>query len=247
MIWGTQSDCADYNSKLVVDGGVSTKARGCTPIVDKSREHSKGEVCSRNISPLGIVQNMNIDLEKLLVSYPAAVLVWIEERLKAGNAFRLDSEFNWLGLADSAAAYASSTSGRHSVLERILWGNVAIIIREQLASFEVGKPAALERAMSVRYNLIMDFGSYPGDPLFDANLIRDWFFRALPISLEKAATESKTWSSDPSSRSFELKWTTEWIELLRCLVTEGRLASDDDLSGWFRLMDGVRRVNPAPL
>src|SRR5690348_6968624 len=142
---------------------------------------------------------MEKNLTALLSSHPAVVMLSLHDWLGCGNTISYDSEINWLGLGDAAAAYASNAYENKTVLESVIWGSIAITVREKLAETEAGGPYKLVDAMRVRYNLILRFGSHPGDPLFDARVILEWFYRAVPLSIEQATREAELWKSAPNS------------------------------------------------
>jgi len=134
---------------------------------------------------------MDENVNNLLKRHPAEVFLWLEDWLKKGKNISHDSEMNWLGFGDSAAAYACNAYGRNTTVECILWGSIAVTVRERLAKSESDKPVTLAPAMIVRCNLILAFGNHPGDPLCDSKIIRNWFFQALPIDLEGAKIEAR--------------------------------------------------------
>jgi hypothetical protein len=187
-----------------------------------------------------LIEDMNEDVNELLNRHPAAVLLWLEDWLKHGKSISHDSEINWLGLGDSAAAYACNTYGRHTTVESILWGSIAVTVREHLAKSESDRPGVLYPAMIVRCNLILAFGNHPGDPLCDSKIVRDWFFQAIPLNLEGAEIETRNWHRKPEERKFEMKWVIDWLEMLRSLATAGKLQIDPDLQPWFDLLKEIR-------
>ena len=183
---------------------------------------------------------MSENVSNLLDRHPAAVLLWIEDWLKQGKRISHDSEMNWLGFAEGAAAYACNAYGRHSVVESILWGSIAVTVREHLAKSESNKPSALGPAMMVRCNLILMFGNHPGDSLCDSKTVRNWFFQVLPMNLEGAMIEVRSWHEKPAERTFQMKWVVDWLEVLHSLATGGKLQIDSDLQTWFNLLNKVR-------
>ena len=183
---------------------------------------------------------MKEDVNNLIRRHPAEVLLWLEDWLKQGKRVSYDSETHWQGLGDIAAAYACNANSKHTIVESILWGSIAITVREQLAKNESDKPGALGPAMIVRCNLVLQFGNHPGDPICDSKIIRDWFFQALPLNLERAEFEARVWHEKPAERKFEMKWVVEWLETLRSLATAGKLPIDPDLQRWFDLLKTIR-------
>ncbi len=176
------------------------------------------------------------DVDQLLSRHPAAILTWLDGWLKEGKMVSLDSEINWLGLAEIAAAHASNMYGRRSILESLLWGSVAIIVGEQLAKSEPKGNDLLHGAMVVRSNLILRLGSHPGDPICDAKIIVDWFYQTLSMSLQEAETLVKAWHSHPAGRKYELKMIVERLKIIRDLAAHQCLHPDSDLERWLRLL-----------
>lgn len=174
---------------------------------------------------------------QLLARHPAAVVMWLDEWLKQGNRISLDSDFNWLGLAESADAYACNTYEKHTVLERILWGNVAITVRETLNNNATNGGTQMFHAMAVRHNLILQLGHHAGDPICDSSILVDWFYRELPVSLEEATKLAQNWQSNPTGRKHEFKWVVERLKLLQNLAINKKLNPDPELSRWLGLLE----------
>ena len=171
----------------------------------------------------------------LINSRPEEVLLWIEKWLGQGKKVDLNSDINWSGLAECAAAYACDTSGKHTVLQSIMWGSIAVIIREQLAKAEEGRQPSLDDSVIVRHNLIIRFGNHPGDPLFDSNVIVAWFYRQLSMPFEQATRHAENWH-DPAKREFAFKLLVERLELIKNLVTSQRLVPDHELRRWLGIL-----------
>jgi len=174
-----------------------------------------------------------------LVRAPAAeAMLWLEEWLKQGNKINVDADTNWLGLAESAAAYACNTFGKHTVLESVIWGSIAITIREEIAKAEAGRRPSLDDAMTVRYNLIMRFGNHPRDPICDSKIIVEWFYRELSMSLEEATCHAQNWNQQ-SKREFTFKLLVQRLDMLRSLVASKRLDVDSELERWLSVLELV--------
>lgn len=173
---------------------------------------------------------------ELLASHPAKVVVWLDEWQKQGKKISLDSEINWIGLAECAAAKVCDINGKQTALESMLWGSVAITIREELAK---NGHAGRDSAMWVRHNLIAMFGNQPGDPICDSKIILDWFYQQLPMALQEAILESQNWHTNPSARRFEFKLIIERLRGLKSLVDASKLDTDQELRRWLEILASV--------
>jgi hypothetical protein len=178
-----------------------------------------------------------LNTEELLSKHPAAIMMWLTEWLADGKKISLDSGPNWIGLAESAAGHVSGIFKSNSILETLLWGAVAIRIREELAKNESQGLVSDYGATLVRFNLIHQLGNFPGDSICDSNIIVERFFQALPMTWNEAEQNAKKWSTDRDSRSYEFKVLVERIELLRDLVRAQRLVPDTELQRWLGLLE----------
>jgi hypothetical protein len=179
---------------------------------------------------------MTPKLSDLLAQHPAELAVWLRAWLRDGNAIRLDSEINWLGFAESAAARVADVRDGQTVLETMLWGHLAVMVREELAQ---AKSGGKMYGMMVRYNLIMRFGNHPGDPLCDSKIIVDWFFQTLQLSFEEASRQTEMWHREPAGRSYEFKVVIDQLRMLQSLNQEKKLAPTDGLQRWLKLVERV--------
>jgi hypothetical protein len=183
---------------------------------------------------------MKTDINELLKRHPAEIYLWLEDWIKQGKPVSHDTEINWLGLAESAAANACNQYECHTVLERILWANIGVTVREHLAKGESEFLTSAASAMAIRHNLIMDFGNHPGDPLCDSNVILKWFYDTLPMTLEEARIEAQNWHEHPDKRKIEFRYAIERLELLQHLAGAGKMEMDRDLPAWLELLATIR-------
>ncbi len=181
---------------------------------------------------------MNIN-EELNTSHPAKVFVWLQDWLKEGKPLALDSKINWLGLAETAAANVCNHYSKSTVIDSLLWGSIAITIREELAKTDPGHEAShtFASAMWVRTNLIAQYGSYPEDPICDANLVLDWFQRTLNFSLDECARLITVWPNLEAAGNFEFKMIFHRLEQIRCLHETKRITPDQKLTRWLELLE----------
>ena len=186
--------------------------------------------------------------EELTTSHPAKVFVWLQDWQKEGKPIVLESEINWLGLAQTAAAKAGSHYNKSPVVEALLWGSIAIKIREELAkavsSFEAGGTFA--NAMLVRTNLIAQYGNYPEDPICDANLVLGWFQRTLCFSFDECERLIKIWPNLEASGNFEFKMVFDRLEQIRQLHEAKRIVPDQEISRWLELLEEFDRAKRQP-
>ena len=133
--------------------------------------------------------------------------------------------------AQTAAARACSDYDKTPVVEALLWGSIAIKIRDELAKAVSGYEASgtFANAMWVRTNLIAQYGNYPDDPICDANLVLDWFHRTLCFSFDECKRLIKIWPAPEASGNFEFKMIFDRLEQIRCLHKTKRIIPDQEL------------------
>lgn len=126
-------------------------------------------------------------LDDLLKQKPEQVQKWLQQAWS--EQLELPGEVSWwLGLAESAAVRAKSSSASRTVQERLLWAELAIMAYGYLA--RVLEPAASHRfelsAMALRMNMIREFGVLETNFVLDPEGIEEWFLAALPYTIEEA-------------------------------------------------------------
>jgi hypothetical protein len=174
------------------------------------------------------------DLQEIGSKHPAVVYAWISDWLASGKKIEPTSEtIHWLGVAEMAAGYASGIYGKRSVLENMLWGSISITVYEEIAKCPYGPFEPLSDAMVVRFNLIAEFGNYPGDPIFDSVIIVQWFLRELPMTLDEAKHHAKNRPADRSD--YEFKMLIFRLKLLRDLAQTNKLVSTSEVQKWLEL------------
>ena len=176
--------------------------------------------------------------EELFASHPAKIFVWLQEWLKDGKSISPDSEINWLGLAETSAANACSQYRKYSITDSLLWGNIAILIREALGKIAPDKEFShtFACAMQVRTNLIIQFGNHPGDPTCDAQLILDWFYQTQNLPIDECKRLISIWPSSEASGNFEFKMAFYRLEMVRSLYEAKRIRPDQNLLRWLELL-----------
>jgi hypothetical protein len=179
-------------------------------------------------------------LEDVASEHPAETFVWLANWLESGNRIELGSKLNWIGLAEVAAGYVSGMYGECSMLETLLWGSIAVTVREALAQGTPSGDGFLYGAMVVRYNLISKYGNYPGDPVCDSKIIVKWFLEHAPMTLGEARRHAKERPADGSD--YEFKLLMEQLDMLRFLVKTKRLSPTGKVKKWLDFFASAKEM-----
>jgi len=172
-------------------------------------------------------------VEEFASKHPAKAFVWLEDWLANGNKIQLSSELNWIGFAETAAGYASGIYADIPMLERLLWGSIAITVQEQLAQSTPDASGCIADAMVVRSNLITSCGNHPGDKICDSSIIATWFLQNTHMSLEEAKSGLK--NGRPDAFNYDLKVIIERLKMLQHLVKTNKLVPVPELKQWLEI------------
>ncbi len=158
---------------------------------------------------------------------------YIEEWLKRVWAGQqpVPEPFNWLGLAQIAAADARSQ-------KNVDWAKVSILVYEWLAAHETPRSLLsgyILSAMTLRVFMIDEKGAVPGDFVLDMDQMVRWFFENLPFSFEEAERKAAVWRTLDIQEVRALRSIKSRLGNLALLVKSERLQPDQELSAWLSL------------
>jgi len=172
------------------------------------------------------------ELQEIGSKHPAVVFAWISDWLASGKKIEPTSpEVHWIGVAEMAAGYASGIYGERSVLESMLWGSISIMVSEEIAKCSYGPFGGLTNAMVERFNLIVKYGNYPGDPICDSEIIVRWFLKELSMTWD----EAKAQIEKGRPFDYDIKVIIFRLKLLRDLVQTNKLVPSPEVRKWLEL------------
>ncbi len=143
----------------------------------------------------------------------------------------------WLGLAEFAVV--TGRSGTTPEGNRLLWMNIAVSVYTLLS--QTDDPYYQHRfelsAMSLRANVIHQYGVQTQNALLDPKLIEEWFLQRLPFSIEHA----RDLIEHPSQRTKEdqryLKEISQRCTIMRLLLESTDLTKLKEIQTWCQLAD----------
>jgi hypothetical protein len=158
----------------------------------------------------------------------------MEERRSKGSS--TPDDFNWLGLAYSAASNAFEAADKGCKDEALAWADVAIKAYEHLISVNVHGVSELERsAMFVRARMIGIFGTISGHPILDPAVVEQWFLDRLPVSLDEATTMTSDWKERPIAEIRELREIKNRLAVIQSFMDDGHLTDSAILRQWLMM------------
>ena len=113
----------------------------------------------------------------------------------------------------------------------MLWGSIAITVYEEIAKCPYGPFEPSTDAMVVRFNLILKYGNYPGDPICDTKIIVRWFLKELSMTWD----EAKAQIEKGRPFDYDLKVIIFRLKLLRDLVQTKKLVPTAEVQKWLEL------------
>ena len=148
-------------------------------------------------------------------------------------------QFNWLGLADSIAFNATSSTKQGLDSADLDWACIAILIYQYLAkqSNIAGRDSYLNSALNLRVFMINRFGSIPGDPVLDLEQVLQWFLDGLPLTLEDTMRKSAHWQNLDHSEILELRRIKNRLSILEHLSKDSRLKLEQDIEVWLSIRE----------
>jgi hypothetical protein len=172
------------------------------------------------------------DLQRLLRSEPER----IEARLAGADP--PPDDFNWLGLAEVAAARALRQDPQP--LDALLpWARVAQLAYRRLIA-RAGSVAEADRyeesLMRLQAGLIRRHGHRAGDPFLDCDQIFDWFLGRHAGGFDAAQGDSRRWRELPVARIHELRTIKNHLGVIRLLERCDRFGTPE-IRRWLDLRD----------
>lgn len=166
---------------------------------------------------------------------PSAVLSWLDSVWSDKES--VPESFSWLRLAD----YAAHTARYDNDLD---WAKVGTCIYDWLQQRDP-RLGYDRSSMYLRAYFIEKRGSVNGDSLLDPNVILNWFYNSLPMSLveaqlgipecKKTIAKADIKGPDDLQLCRELRLIKNNLNVLWALVETGTLVPDDDLSRWLEI------------
>lgn len=179
------------------------------------------------------------DSQKLLKSLATKngkeVLEWLDD-VKNGEK-EVPIDFNWLGLAEIATDRAFSLKSS-SDLPDLDWARAGIIIYENLANKcepqTSSQESLLISSMYIRVRIIIKVGVVAGDKLRDPQIIVDWFFSKLALSLDEVKLIIPKWKESLSNLK-ELRRIKNRLTVIKTLCEEGVKLENQEIYKWLIL------------
>lgn len=163
-------------------------------------------------------------LQELQHQDPATVQTWLMDIWQGRR--QAPADFNWLGLAQSAAVEARASLS-------LPWTQVTLSIYESTQT-----PAYDQNsAMMLRAYLIRHIGARRGDAILDPAVIVRWFFDNLPLSREEAEQRARNWQDLPIAQIKTLRQIKNRLSVLHLLAEQHLLDAYPELASWLELRD----------
>lgn len=175
---------------------------------------------------------------ELLMKEPNQVQAWVEQA-RCGQ-IAVPSDFNWLGLAYSAAEAARDLAARGD-RAALAWAGAAISVYDYLASEAAADVTSeFERdAMFVRAAMIAGFGAVPGHPVLDIATIERWFIDRLPWSRDEAMSMAENWTQRPIDQIRQLREIKNRLAVIKSVMDAGYLRDNEPLRQWVEIRDSL--------
>jgi len=176
---------------------------------------------------------------------PTAVRQWVDSVCSGERVSQ--SDFNWLGLAEVSASLSRRGLEPGSIIgkDNIDWALASISAYKWLAEKDNRRAeASAVSSMYLRAYLISRCGARSGDPLLDPQIIVNWFWSDLRMSVEEVADKYAGWLDRINARSgkeadridvaefLELSRIKQRLLVLRFLVETGVFIPDPPLKAW---------------
>lgn len=173
-------------------------------------------------------------LNKLLQQDASQVLTWLKDIWTGKQP--TPENFNWLGLAKSAALHASYEKRKEDSLQ---WAEVAISIYEYLMKDAdlAGRNSFVYSLMNLRAHMIIRYGAVSQDRVLDLKQVIELFFYDINMSYIEAATKAVVWKSLSIESIRELRRIKNRLSALKSLSDAGKLSLNQELKSWLDLRD----------
>jgi hypothetical protein len=173
-------------------------------------------------------------LYRLSNGTPDALQRWLDE-VSTGR-IAPPVEFNWLGLADAAAANA-----RKELDPR--WGLLALAIYDRLAKEKNTdareRNALLLAGMNLRAYMMSKLGVDPRSPILDLDEMIRLFNNNVNLSIDEASLMTRDWTTLPAERMLELRDIKNMLAPFKVLADRGLLIDQLSLLQWLALREAL--------
>jgi hypothetical protein len=171
-------------------------------------------------------------LQTLLSQSPELILHWLQD-VESGHQ-EVSSDFNWLGLAESAAFEARAKNN-------VTWAEVAIRVYERLATSvdSAHKNGFIASIMHLKAFLIIQLGAVHGDPILDPDEIVQWFFANLPYTFEEATQKTAHWRTLDVQEIKALRLIKGRLSIVTSLVKNNIVHPGLELQLWLSLQQSL--------
>jgi hypothetical protein len=180
-----------------------------------------------------------ISIDRILEQDAESVLIWVNNIFSGQTAQPQD--FNWLLLADVAAAKARKGENCSGLCDRT-WAQVATTIYDRLSdSAEQQKPGSGESftisSMMVRAGAIAKLGVISDDLVLDVNLILQWFWHNIKESREDVEKKATNWKTLPIAEIRELRQLKNRLKVIAALANSDKYVLDEELKTWLAMWE----------
>lgn len=153
-----------------------------------------------------------------------AILSFVRETINKSS--RPTDNFNWLGLADTAASNALLEGNTREIA--LVWAKIATLVYSYLESgLSMADRASYERSMwLLRIKCIQKFGINKEDELLNPQMVIDWFVANTNIDIEEAKEKAKCSDLLPSEQWLELCLLKNRLRLVRLLFNNGQVPKE---------------------
>lgn len=180
-----------------------------------------------------------ISIDRILEQNAESVLIWVNNIFSDKTAQPQD--FNWLLLADVCSAKARKIQNGSGLPDRT-WAEVATAIYDRLADdADRKKPGSGESftisSMMLRAGAIEKHGVISGHPVFDVNLILQWFWHNIKESPEDVEKKATNWQMLPIAEIRELRQLKNRLKVIAALADSDKYVLDEELNTWLSLRE----------
>ncbi|WP_339374340.1 hypothetical protein [Oscillatoria nigro-viridis] len=167
--------------------------------------------------------------------------------------------FNWLGLAETAAFKASDLASKSEEYRQssLIWAQIAVLVYNFLArnrSNGAIRESLIESLMNLRLYMILQLGARVDDPVLDPALIISCFFENLEFSYEDTLAKASVWKklfrdNIPEAISQKLESDMEELRslkklklrlgIIKTLLENNRIAPNQVLQAWVSIWENL--------
>lgn len=180
---------------------------------------------------------MTTSVKDLLKQEPAELYNWLKAVREGTNTVTEDVNW-WLGIAQSATSKATKETDAKVKLQ---WAEIALLVYEYLAEDldRTSRDSFETSAMMFRALMVSQLGINFENPVLNPNLVEDWFFKRLPLSIEEAANKAANWPERPIEEIRQLRRIKNRLLVIKELRKEGYLKDNAELSKWIEISESL--------